>query len=116
MNRFVTSLATKFTISSRQHLTKRNFLSLSLPTSAPPLPISMTSSSSTSLMVTNPLTGLTTALNDLVSGAIWFLKRTFQPSLIRRKRKHGFLSRVATNNGRKTLNRRRHKNRRYVSA
>ena len=58
----------------------------------------------------------TNSFTELVNEAIWFLKRTFQPSLIRRKRKHGFLSRIDTNNGRKTLNRRRNKGRRYVSA
>mmetsp|Transcript_21674 Transcript_21674/g.31542 ORF Transcript_21674/g.31542 Transcript_21674/m.31542 type:complete len:108 (+) Transcript_21674:29-352(+) len=55
------------------------------------------------------------ALASLINDGILFLKRTFQPSLIRRKRKHGFLARNSDRNGRKVLNRRRIKKRRYVS-
>ena len=43
-------------------------------------------------------------------------KRTFQPSLIRRKRKHGFLKRVRTKDGRKILNARRRKGRTRLCA
>lgn len=44
------------------------------------------------------------------------IKRTFQPSLLRRKRKHGFLARIATKDGRQILNRRRTKGRRALCA
>ena len=69
------------------------------------------SSSSTSV-----LTELRRRAGELFQLGLWLIKRTFQPSLIRRKRKHGFLHRSSTKDGIAILRRRAKKGRRKLCA
>jgi large subunit ribosomal protein L34 len=73
-------------------------------------------SSSSSSSSTSVLTELRRRAGELFQLGLWLIKRTFQPSLIRRKRKHGFLHRSSTKDGIAILRRRAKKGRRKLCA
>ena len=76
---------------------------------------SMLNSMSMSVIPMQPVISIPSLLDGLVNRAILYIKRTFQPSLVKRKRKHGFLKRKKSVGGRRVLNRRMRKNRKRLA-
>ena len=62
-----------------------------------------TTSSLVSSIGVTVIDGLQSLLGDL---STWFIKRTYQPSIIRKRRKHGFMKRKESVGGRRVLKRR----------
>mmetsp|Transcript_22048 Transcript_22048/g.53371 ORF Transcript_22048/g.53371 Transcript_22048/m.53371 type:complete len:136 (-) Transcript_22048:122-529(-) len=65
--------------------------------------ISMTKDTSLASIRETMVDSLQSLLGDI---STWFIKRTYQPSIIRKRRKHGFMRRKESVGGRRVLKRR----------
>jgi large subunit ribosomal protein L34 len=108
--------------SSSQVASRRSMSTLGLaPPSAPLLQMHAVVHAASTLLVSKARQAaaqcslqISSASETVLTQAIWLIKRTFQPSIIRKKRKMGFLVRQRTVGGRRTLNRRAAKGRKRL--
>mmetsp|Transcript_12512 Transcript_12512/g.20820 ORF Transcript_12512/g.20820 Transcript_12512/m.20820 type:complete len:125 (+) Transcript_12512:66-440(+) len=100
---------------ARPLLYRRSMSSITLMPSPPATAQSMFTALTSSVVPSSTTllraTGLQDKLQSLLSWSTWLIKRTFQPSIIRKRRKTGLLTRNKTVGGRKMLQRRRLKGR-----
>lgn len=120
-SRTATSMASTFSCGNKmilsQPASRRKMSTLALESPAPMHAVAHAHATSTLLVHKAGQAVTETSLsfwNQAVTGAIWLIKRTFQPSIIRKKRKAGFLVRQRTVGGRRTLNRRAAKGRKRL--
>mmetsp|Transcript_34499 Transcript_34499/g.75508 ORF Transcript_34499/g.75508 Transcript_34499/m.75508 type:complete len:176 (+) Transcript_34499:115-642(+) len=98
-----------------QPVQRHDALALTQPTTT------HTSTPTGTIQTLSPLSALSATVASLVddlvasvlggASSILLIKRTYQPSIIRKRRKHGFLERHRSVGGRRVLKRRRHKGR-----
>ena len=71
------------------------------------LAIATTANTSLISIGANAMNSLQSLLGDLLGDlSTWLIKRTYQPSIIRKRRKHGFMRRKESVGGRRVLKRR----------
>jgi large subunit ribosomal protein L34 len=107
--------------SSSQPASRRSMSTLGLAPPAPLLQMHAVVHAASTLLVSKARQAaaqcslqISSMSETVLTQAIWLIKRTFQPSIIRKKRKMGFLVRQRTVGGRRTLNRRAAKGRKRL--
>jgi large subunit ribosomal protein L34 len=121
-----TTMASTFSCGNRIHsaqpANRRSMSTLGLaPAPAPLVQMHAVANAASTLIVSKARQAaaqcslsISSVSETVLTNAIWLIKRTFQPSIIRKKRKMGFLVRQRTVGGRRTLNRRAAKGRKRL--